>query len=370
MNKSKILHLNHVPYLGGAEIALLNLLSRYDRRRYEPVVLAPAGALTEALQGMGVRCVQIPPLPGLNRYTLPRFLGRLPGLLTKIRREQPDLLYANTNFTSLYSGLLGQWLGIPALGHIRDIEPLGSMGRSLIRRNSALIAISQAVVRYLVQEQIPAGRIHCVYDGVDLQQYQARKEQKRLEKNSKLTIGIVGQIGHRKGHIFLLEALREMVERFPELMLWIVGTEPDHSTEAYTERLLRSVERWKLQGHVKFWGFRPDIPEILAQLDVLVLPSLQEPFGKIVIEAMAVGVAVVASKVGGVPEIVLDGESGLLAPPADAVGLREALMTLLSDPELRNKIAAAGQQRAREHFSLQRNVTETEALYETFLPKK
>lgn len=367
MKKCKILHVNHVSYLGGAEIALLNLLSSCDRKRFEPRVLAPEGALTQALEELGVPCVRISPLPGLNRYTLPRFLLRLPPLLAKIRREQPDLLYANTNFTSLYTGILGGLLGIPSLGHIRDIEPLGRMGRSLIRRNSALIAISQAVERYLVQEQIPAERIHCVYDGVDLRQYQVKKTSEITDEKSTATIGIVGQIGSRKGHLFLLEALRDLVLYLPNLMLWIVGVEPKHSTEAYTEELRHSIENWKLQDHVKFLGFRSDIPEILARLDVLVLPSLQEPFGKIVIEAMAMGTAVVASKVGGVPEIVLDGESGLLVPPADPAALRQALKKLLSDQDLRVKMGAVGQQRVREHFSLQRNVAETQALYEKLL---
>ena len=390
MKKSKIVHLNHVSYLGGAEIALLNLLNRCDRKRYEPVVLAPEGALTQALEGLGIRCEEIPPLPGLNRYTLSRFLVRLPGLWGKIKREQPDLLYANTNFASLYSGILGQVLGIPTLGHIRDIEPLGRMGRSLIRRNSALIAISQAVARYLTQEQVPSEQIHCVYDGVDLQQYQARKvdapqhesrfstappapllrgegRNKEFLTDSSLRIGIVGQIGSRKGHLFLLEALRELVRSFPELMLWIVGVEPEHSTEAYTEKLLQTVEEWKLQNHVKFWDFRSDIPELLIQLDVLVLPSLQEPFGKIVIEAMAMGTAVVASNVGGVPEIIQDGESGLLVPPGDAAALRGTLTKLLSNKDLRFKIGTAGRLRVHEHFSLQRNVAETQALYEKLL---
>ncbi len=367
MKKWKILHLNHVSYLGGAEIALLNLLSECDRERYESVVLTPEGALTQALEAIGVRCVRIPPLPGLNRYTLPYVLLRFPVLLTKIRREQPELLYANTNFTSLYSGILGKLLEIPTLGHIRDIEPLGRMGRSLIRRNSILIAISQAVERYLAQERISTEQIHCVYDGVDLQQYQVRKSAGLQNENSKPAIGIVGQIGSRKGHIFLLEALRDLVRHFPDLMLWIVGVEPEHSREAYTEQLMRSIETWHLQAHVKFWGFRSDIPEILARLDVLVLPSLQEPFGKIVIEAMAMGTAVVASNVGGVPEIVLDGESGLLVPPADAAALREALMKVLSDRELCLKMGTTGQQRVRGHFNLQRNVAETQAVYAKLL---
>ncbi|PID58290.1 hypothetical protein CSB45_04280 [candidate division KSB3 bacterium] len=366
MKKAKILYVNHVSYLGGAEIALVNFLSRCNRARYEPVVLAPEGALTQELDAIDIRCEAIPVLPGLNRYTAMRVLHRMPLLWEKARHEQPDLIHGNTNFAALYSGILGQLLQIPSLGHIRDIETLGRLGRPLIRKNSALIAISKAVERYLLHEQMPPAKIHRIYDGVDLQSY-ANSAELRKEGSSGPVIGIVGQIGSRKGHIFLLEALRDLVTDFPALKLWIVGVEPEHSTEHSTQQLRDAIMHWKLQDHVTFWGFRSDIPDMLRQLDVLALPSLQEPFGKIVIEAMAIGTAVVASRVGGVPEIVEDRKSGLLVPPADAAALRDALALLLSDAELRLKIGLAGQQRVRTHFSIQRNVAGTEAVYEKLL---
>ena len=367
MKCCRILHLNHVAYIGGAEVALLNLLTYIDRERCEPVVMSPEGELQRVVSDeLRLRCATIPTLPGLNRRTLPRVVARFPLLLHKIAKERPDLIYANTNFAALYSGVVGKCLNIPSLAHIRDIEPLGRMARILIRQNTRLIAISQAVERYLIAETMPPRQISCIYDGVDLRQYQPQAH--RAVKNG-VMIGMIGQIGERKGHLVLLEALRELVREQTPVKLLIVGKEPAHSVEGYTERLQAFVRQHQLEPHVEFLGFRRDVPDLLAQIDILVLPSLQEPFGKIVIEAMAMETPVIASRVGGVPEIVADGETGLLVPPQDAIALKHALTRLIADAALRERMGKAGRQRVEACFSLERNVQATQAIYSDVLAK-
>lgn len=362
MKHFRILHLNHVAYLGGAEVALLNLLTYIDRERYEPVVMSPPGELQRmAQEELRLRCVTIPTLPGLNRYTLPHVIARFPLLLYTIAKERPDLIYANTNFAALYSGVIGKCLRIPSLAHIRDIEPFGRMARILIRQNTRLMAISQAVERYLIEETMPPRQISRIYDGVDLREYQP---QARREARDGVLIGIIGQIGERKGHLVLLEALRELVREHAPVKLLIVGKEPAHSVEGYTERLQAFVRQHQLEPYVKLLGFRRDVPDLLAQLDILALPSLQEPFGKIVIEAMAMETPVIASRVGGVPEILADGETGLLVPPQDSIALKQALSRLIADAALRERMGKAGRQRVEACFSLERNVHATQAIYQ------
>ncbi len=365
MADATILYLNHVSYLGGAEIALLNLLEHLNCGRYTPVVLAPAGELAEAVRRLDVRWVQIPVLDGLNRYTLPRFLSRLPLLTACVRRERPTLLHANTNFTAEYAGVLARGLKLPTVGHIRDIEPFGRLGRWTIRQNTCLIAISGAVQRFLLDEQAPARQIVRVYDGVDLRHYQPNEAPTGRQTN--VVIGIVGQIGRRKGHLVLFEAFRNLTTAYPALRLWVVGQEPAHSHEHYTEELRRYVDTYHLEDRITFWGFHADIPALLAQLDLVVLPSLQEPFGKIVIEAMAMGKPVVASSVGGVPEIVEHGKTGLLIPPDNTDALRQALEQLVLNPDMRCKMGQVGQKRVRHLFSLQHHVQAIERVYATML---
>ncbi|GAK55313.1 glycosyl transferase group 1 [Candidatus Vecturithrix granuli] len=361
----KILYLNHAAYIGGAEVALLNLLAYLNQSRFQPVVLAPEGQLAEKLKEIEVRWIPIPRLAGLNRYTLPGFLRVLPSLRSVLFEEKPDLVHANTNFSSEYAGVLSRLLSVPTIGHIRDIEPLGRMGRWTIRQNTRLIVISEAVKQYLIREHVPEHQIVRVYDGVDLHQYQPR--QSPFNEKSEVIIGIVGQIGERKGHKYLLEALSALVPSYPQIQLWIVGKEPEQNQEHYTEQLERYIKEAHLEPYVTWWGFRTDIPDILSQLDILALPSLQEPFGKIVIEAMAMEKPVVATTVGGVPEIVVDGKTGLLVPPQDARALRQALERLLLNRETRIAMGIAGRKRVEHLFSLDQNMQHTQQIYAEIL---
>ena len=143
-----------------------------------------------------------------------------------------------------------------------------------------------------------------------------------------------------------------------------MGREPDHSREQYTEQLQEYVRKHYLENAVTFLGFRSDIPALLSQLDILVVPSLQEPFGKIVIEGMAMQKPVIASRVGGIPEIIVPGETGLLVPPGDAEALRQALETLLIRPDRCTAMGLAGRHRVETCFTSVRNVRQTEQIYE------
>lgn len=368
MQPAVILYLNHASYIGGAEVALLDLLRYLDRNQYQPVVCAPQGELANALAEAQIPWQSIPMLDGLNRYTWPSLLAKLPGLVAKISKISPDLIHANTNFAAMYAGLLSRWLRIPTIGHIRDIESFGRMGRWCIRQNPKLIAISDAVADHLRQEQIPAQRIVRIFDGVDLRRYQPVQTPER--QSARMIIGIVGQIGARKGHLYLLEAAQELMKTWPDAQYWIIGKEPAHSPEGYAARLHEYVREHHLESSVTFWGFRPDIPDLLAQLDILVVPSLQEPFGKIVIEGMAMAKPVVASAVGGIPEIVRDGQTGILIPPADSGAMYQALDTLLRNPGKRAKMGMAGRARVEQVFTLDQNARQTEQLYQQMLVER
>ncbi len=377
MNPFLILYLNHVSYLGGAEIALLDLLRGLNTDRYEPAACVPEGPLAEELHGLGIRVVSISPLPGLNRYTLAKCACLAPRLIARVKHEKPDVIHANTNWTSFYAGILSHALNIPTAAQIRDMEPPGRMGSVLWRQNSRLLAISGAVKHYLINEGVPAHQIALIHDGVDLAQYPPDMASNAVDfgtrascphrEGGQVVIAIIGQIGQRKGHLYLLQAVSELVNTYPFLHLWIVGKEPAHSREQYTEQIQHTIAGQQLEPFVRVLGFRADIPDILRQIDMLILPSLQEPFGKIVVEAMAMGKPVIASQVGGVPEIVVDGETGILVPPRNVEAIRQAVEQLLIHPEKRRQMGQAGRKRVERHFRIEQTVSKTEQIYEQLL---
>lgn len=363
---AKILYLNHAAYIGGAEVSLLSALRYLDKERFFPVVLAPEGEFAYALRAQDVCWRPIPVLDGLNRFTAGRFLQAIPGLLADIRRERPDLLHANTNFAAQYTGLLSRLTGIPAIGHIRDIEPLGRIGKWLMRQSTRLIAISDAVKAYLIQQGgVASPQIVRIYNGVDLQQFQPVP--KRFSDSSRVVIGLIGQIGERKGQIYLLKAARMLIQRYPHVVVWFVGKEPEQSQEGYMAQLQEYVRETHIGSSVKFWGFQADIPAMLADMDIAVLASLQEPFGRVMIEAMAMQKPVVATTVGGVPEIVDHGVTGILIPPADVAALAQALELLILDREKRKAMGRRGRAKVEELFPLTTHVQHIQNLYHTIL---
>jgi len=167
-----------------------------------------------------------------------------------------------------------------------------------------------------------------------------------------------------KGQTYLVQAWPSVLKREPRALLLLVGDGPE-------ERLLRSrAAELGLGGSVRFLGFRQDIPSLLALAEALVLPSLNEGFGLVLLEAMAMGKPVVASAVGGIPEVVLDGRTGLLVPPADPEALAVAILRLLEDPRAAQRLGEAGRERARESFSREAFIQAHRKLYGELLGLK
>jgi glycosyltransferase involved in cell wall biosynthesis len=174
-------------------------------------------------------------------------------------------------------------------------------------------------------------------------------------------LGLVARLHRQKGLGDLLAAVAWVRERVPDVRLLLIGEgELRDELEAQARAL-------GLSGAVIFAGIRTDVAEIVAALDIFVLPSLWEGTSNAVLEAMAAGLPIVATAVGGTPEVVVDGVTGLLVPPRDPSALAGALVTLLQDADLRHRMGRAGRERVKQYFSLERMVRRTEALYEELL---
>jgi L-malate glycosyltransferase len=215
----------------------------------------------------------------------------------------------------------------------------------------AVIATSGAVARHA---GCPGPRV--VYPGVPFSECTGARTRTSSGRTASV-IGAAGRLVRLKGHADLLRAAALLRPRWPALRVEIAGEGVERPA------LQDEARRLGVEGQVTFLGWQTDMGAALARWDVLVQPSLDEGFGLAVLEAMAAGLPVVASRVGGLPEVVQEGRTGLLVAPADPSGLAAALESLLRDPDLGRTMGAAGQERARAHFPVERMVTSIAEIY-------
>jgi glycosyltransferase involved in cell wall biosynthesis len=180
-------------------------------------------------------------------------------------------------------------------------------------------------------------------------------------------IGLVGRITEWKGQHVFIEAAAAVRRKFPQARFQIIGSAM-FAEEAYEARLRARVRELGLEDCLEFTGFRADVQELIGRLTILVHASTTgEPFGQVVIEGMAAGKPVVATRGGGVPEIVVDGVTGLLVPMGEAAPMADAIVRLLSDPSSATAMGHAGRQHVADHFTIQHTARKLEAIYETIL---
>jgi glycosyltransferase involved in cell wall biosynthesis len=264
-------------------------------------------------------------------------------------------------------GLAAKLAGVPVILPRRGSEfPLkdGRFYRWSYRRiATGMIVNSRATASTLVRDIAwrPAGRIHVLPNGVDLRRFDAARP--RAETRAALGLAptapaviAVGELTVRKNLALLLDAAAPLRERHPDLAILVVG-------EGIEARALRErADALRLGAHVRFLGFRRDVPDLLAAADVLAHPSRVEGFGYAIAEAMAAGLPVVATDASSIPEVVVHGETGILFPPDDVVALRAGLSAYLDDPGRRGEDGRRGRERAEREFSAERRLAELEAI--------
>jgi glycosyltransferase involved in cell wall biosynthesis len=225
---------------------------------------------------------------------------------------------------------------------------------------------------YLTLRVLTADKVSIIHSGVDVHRFiEGAKQRTRKRKElgippDSLVVGYVGWLIPIKGVTSLVSAMARVVEQHPESMLVLVGKGDDKGEEEI--KLKEQVESLGLAGKVLFLGWRPDVDEIMGCFDIFVLPSLNEGMGRVLVEAMATGLPIVASSVGGIPDLVKDGENGLLVPPADASALEKAFSDLLTDKEKRNRMGEAGKKMCLP-YSAEAMVEQIDDLYKDLLEK-
>ena len=385
MTPVTVLYVDHVTMLSGGERSLLDLVRVLDRTRFSPALVCPGeGPLAAAFRDAGCAVSFLPDAGGLFSVSrkrldtgihraiqwVPRTLSAARHLAAIARACGARLLASNSQKAHVIASLASLETGLPLVWHMRDcLDPspvaslLGLLAGVTARR---VIAISDAVTRSLADAGgFPLGRVVRVHNGIDLARGAGRpvlRAELGLPPDAFLA-GAVGQLSRWKGAHVLLDAARAM----PSLHVALAGSCLFAGNEAaYFDELQAAAREPGLRGRVHLLGQRDDVPDVMASLDALVHPAIQpEPFGRVLVEAMAAGCAVVASDVGAVREVV--GDAGALVPPGDAPALAMRLAALAADPARRAALGAAGRARALALFGIDRCRRATEAVYERVL---
>lgn len=355
----RVLIVCEYPTISGGERSLLGLAKLLQAAGMELLAACPpAGPLACQFARLGVAVLPFSPRCRGARRPLGELREELSALM---RRAAPELVHANSLAMSRLSGPVVRELGLPGLGHLRDIVKLGPQAVADLNCHTRLLAVSQATRQFHLQQGLCPEKTQVLYNGVDLDQFRPRAptgwlhRELGLPRGAKL-LGTIGQICLRKGHDLLVRAAKAVCAQHPDAHFLVVGQRWSEKPESQAfEAALEQAAAGPLAGHMHLLGQRDDVAELLNELTLLVHPARQEPLGRVLLEAAAAGVAVVTTATGGTPEIFPPGsEAACLVPPDNAPALAQAILGLLADPHQLRRIAEAARQRAEEAFDLRR----------------
>jgi len=368
-----VLHFTNGPTRGGAEEHILTLLRGLDRR-YFRLHLVCAPEVAEKMRPDVPSDVELIPLllrkPNQARAAL-RFIQI-------VRSRKIEILHSHLFYSSLFASPLGALAGVPVVvetPHVRELWRKGIkanfvVDRTVARSLDAVIAVSYANAEYLIKSKgLPARKIHVIHNGCDIRRFSPSGDPSAYRAAQGIAatdpaIVVLARLEPQKGHSFLLNALPQVVAEFPHLQVILVG---DGALRADLEMHVREL---KLEANVVFAGYQSNPMQWLSIADFTVLPSLYEGLPLVAIESLAAGKTVIATAVDGSPEVVVHEKTGLLVPPGDPQSLATAVLRLLRDEGLRQRLGDMGKDFVLENFTQERQVSRTEDLYFKLLAEK
>lgn len=361
----RILYIHGISAIGGAEQDLLRLLERINRQLFEPfVVCPPDGPLLREIERL-----KVPVYPlNISSWRKLKDVFTIPfavwSLFKLIKDLQIDLVHVNEYWWGPISYIASRTAHVPCIVHIRqEIEPR-RVKQYWFKKPHKMIAVSNRIRNVAIEAGVNATHVTVIYSGIDTSLTVSPDDGKKIREQYHLTagqpvIGTVANLFPRKGYEYLIDALVEVRKKVPDIHCLIIGEGDYH----YRALLLEMVQTKGLKPNVTFTGFQRAVQAHIAAMDIFVLPSVLEGFGIVLLEAMALGKPVVATTVGGIPEVVEDYVTGLLVPPKDPEALAQKILYLLENPRIREKLGAAGWARVQERFSVDCMVSQLHRLY-------
>jgi glycosyltransferase involved in cell wall biosynthesis len=388
-----ILILCEFPTLNGGERSMLSTLPSIQSAGFTPAVLCPPeGDLADALRSQFVEIIpfrtQFPPLPlgegrGEGNLLPPLPLGegqgvrcnrvlsdppkhsRLPlpqlrqNLARILQTRRPALLHANSLAMGRLSGPVAAELDIPSLSHLRDIIKLNTQAIRDLNAHRRLLAVSAATRDFHLAQGLDAKKTFVLHNGVDLDLFRPRPPTGFLHRElglppNAILIAAVGQLGLRKGQDVLVRAASPLAEKFPDAHFLLIGRRCSQKDESCAfEVSLFSAAQGALKNRLHLLGERSDVHLLLNELTLLVHPARQEPLGRVLLEAAASGLPILATAVGGTAEIFPPPtRSAVLIPPNDPEALAAAVECLLPDPSRRRQLGCSARRQMEETFNL------------------
>jgi L-malate glycosyltransferase len=348
---------------GGTERQMIELIRRLDRTRWQ-VHVATFRGKGSWFGRVAEAAASVAEFP-VTSFKSPDTLRHLWNFARWCRDRRIAVVHTAELYSNVF-GLPGAALAnVPVrVGNRREINPDKSPAQIAMQRGAyafahRVVANSRAAAARLAFEKVPARKIAVIPNGLDLDRVHARTPPATLRH-----IVVVANLRSEKGHDVLIDAAAAVLEQFPEARFDCIGGGPAR------DRLIAHAERAGVAHAVTFLGHQDDVVARLAAADIFVLPSRSEAFPNAVLEAMAAGLPIVASAVGGILELIDDGRTGLLTPAGDPTALADRLMQMMSNPDFANRLGAAARAEAHAHYSFERMVSAFDDLYLSELTRR
>lgn len=354
----------------GSPKALLDLVAKLDREIYNPILIAPEdGPLAENFRMLAGKTFfrKSVSLSGTNVL---KFLKSVYEFNKFYRSNNISLLHFNNVGWRDSAVVAAKLCKLPIVLHLHNnYDPEHISGNFNFYLCDKIIIVSDSMRGSFCSHPRIFRKIICIHNGVDFQKFiegaGTLRQTLPVGKNA-LIVGYVGQLCKRKGVDLLIKASVAVVRQYPDTFFIIAGAD-GVGEEGYTLKMKSLADESGVAHRFLFLGKRTDVPEVMNACDLLVVPSRLEPFGKVIIEAMACRKCVVGSNVGGIPEIIHDGENGRLVPTNDVTALENAILEILGDGVLREKLACNGHRTVHENFSIDALVDKTQNVYSSLM---
>jgi len=365
MKKINILYVIGQLGRGGAELQLVELVKGLNKNKYNMTVCCLSDKkldLKNELQKENIHFI-------ILKKKLKFDITRIPRLIKVIKKNNINIVHSFLSTANLWIRLSVLFIKKPPIittslrncGYRVHKRLYPTLEVLLNKYSNKIIENSITGKNFIIKNfKTPNKKLEVIYNGVDLSKFDFKSE----NKNKNFIVGICARLDKQKNHKNFLEAAKIISKRFPNVKFLIVG---DGSLRKDLENYSKKLG---ISNKITFTGVRKDIPDILKKIDISVLSSNYEGLPNIILESMASSKPVVATTVGGIPEAVIDGKTGILVPPKNPEALANAIIKLLKNPKLREKMGKAGRKRVEKYFTIKKMVKEYEKVYDELIKKK